>query len=35
MQIECTFMNATDLRQSCFSDSPEVFNTINMVGPLF
>ena len=31
MQIECTFMNTTKLRQSCFCDCPEVFNSINMV----
>ena len=31
MQIECAFMNSTELRQSCFCNCPEVFNAINMV----
>jgi len=34
MQIECTFMNATELGQSGFRNCPEVFNTINMVNSL-
>ena len=32
MQIECGFMIASELGESGFGDSPEVFNTIDMVG---
>jgi hypothetical protein len=31
MQVECRFMDATELCQSCFRNSPEVLYTIDMV----
>ena len=34
MQIECFFMNTTELHQSGFRNSPEVLNTVNMVRTL-
>lgn len=34
MQEECGFMKTTELCQSCFRNSPEVLNTIDMVGAI-